>query len=184
MKKIFFGVILFGFSITAMAAATFTLKSEDIAANTTIPVKYSFNKFGCQGENISPAFSWSGAPEGTKSFAIAVHDPDAVTGGAGFWHWMVVDIPATTNSLPRGSGAADGKSLPAGAKHITTDFGSLGWGGPCPPVGDKPHKYNVTIYALKTDKLGVADNASASLAGFLINQNVIGKASFTSKFAR
>lgn len=183
MKKIILGLLAFSLSLTSMAA-TFTLKSQDLAANTPIPVKYSFNSFGCSGENISPELNWSGAPAGTKSFAITVHDPDAVTGGGGFWHWLVIDIPATETSLPRNAGSADGKNLPAGAKHIATDFGSLGWGGPCPPAGDKAHKYNITIYALKTEKLGVADNATAGLTGFMINQNVLGKTTFTSTFAR
>ena len=109
------------------------LSSPDIKVNEPIPAAQVFNGFGCTGQNISPALNWKNAPAGTKSFAVMVHDPDAPTGGAGFWHWVVLNLPASTAGLPRGAGTADGKGLPAGAKQITTDYGNPGWGGPCPP---------------------------------------------------
>ena len=109
---------------------------------------------------------------------MLVHDPDAPTGGAGFWHWVVYNIPATATGLPQGVGK-DGKGLPEGAKQVATDFGVPGYGGPCPPKGDKPHHYHFTVYALKTDKLDLPPHATASLAGFLINANALGKASLT-----
>jgi Raf kinase inhibitor-like YbhB/YbcL family protein len=113
-----------------------------------------------------------------------VHDPDAPTGGAGFWHWVVVNIPAGTTFLAQGSGTADGKGLPAGARQINTDLWAPGWGGPCPPAGDKPHRYNFTVYALKVDKLDLPPTATASLAGFMVNSNVLGKATFSGTFGR
>lgn len=161
----------------------FVLTSTDIEPNGTIQMEQVFGGFGCTGKNISPALAWSGAPEGTKSFALLVHDPDAPTGGAGWWHWLVVNIPAGTSALAKDAGKADGSKLPGGATQVTTDFGSPGWGGPCPPVGDPPHRYNFTLYALAIDRLDVS-GASASLAGYMINGNAIGKASFTGKFGR
>lgn len=171
------------FTSTAQAAA-FTASSADTPAGKTIANKYVFKGFGCAGENVSPAVAWKNPPKDTKSFAVFVHDPDAPTGGAGFWHWLVVDIPASTMGLEQGAGAGDGTKLPAGARQITTDFGSPGYGGPCPPVGDKPHHYNFTVYALKVDKLELPPNATASLTGFMVNANTLGKAKFTARYGR
>lgn len=163
--------------------ARFTLTSPDIRPNGPIALEQVFNGFGCQGRNISPALEWSRPPESTKSFALLVHDPDAPTGGAGWWHWLVLNIPATQTGLAKDAGKSDGSNLPAGAAQVTTDFGSPGWGGPCPPVGDKPHRYVFTLYALKVDRLDVS-GGSASLAGYMVNGNAIGKATLTGRFGR
>ncbi len=165
------------------ARARFTLSSPDIKPNGTIQMEQVFGGFGCTGKNISPALAWSGVPEGTKSFALLVHDPDAPTGGAGWWHWLVVNIPPSVMALAKDAGKSDGSNLPGGAVQVSTDFGSPGWGGPCPPVGDKPHRYIFTLYALKTDRLDV-NGASASLVGYMVNGNTLGKATLTGKFGR
>lgn len=165
------------------AARKFRLSSPDIRPNGTIRMQQVFNSFGCSGRNISPQLKWSGAPAGTKSFALLVHDPDAPTGGAGWWHWLVVNIPASATGLAKNAGRASGKGLPKGAVHVDTDFGGPGWGGPCPPVGDKPHRYNFTLYALKVERLDVR-GVSASLAGYMINGNAIGKAKLSGRFGR
>jgi len=138
--------------------------------------------FGCAGGNKSPHLKWSGAPAGTKSFAVTCYDPDAPT-GSGFWHWLVVNIPAAATELRKDAGRPDGSNLPFGCVQVATDFGSPGWGGPCPPVGDKPHRYNFTLYALKVERLDV-NGASASLAGYMVNGNAIGRAKLTGKFGR
>lgn len=164
-------------------ASGFALTSPDIAPGGSIDMEQVFDGFGCSGRNISPQLAWSGAPREAKSFALMVHDPDAPTGGAGWWHWIVVNIPSTATGLAKGAGKADGSNLPAGAVHVNTDFGGPGWGGPCPPVGDAPHRYVFTLYALKTERLDVS-GAGASLAGYMINGNAIAKASFTGKFGR
>src|SRR5215475_2232951 len=114
-------------------AQLFKLTSPDIKLNRTIAEEQVFNGFGCSGKNISPALSWSGAPKATKSFALLVHDPDAPTGGAGWWHWLVVNIPASVTELKKDAGKADGSNLPPGAAQVATYFGGPGWGGPCPP---------------------------------------------------
>ena len=162
-------------------AQGFKLESPDLKPNGTIAEEQVFNGFGCAGKNVSPALKWSGAPKGTKSFALLVHDPDAPTGGAGWWHWVVINIPAETTELKKAAGNAN---LPAGAAQVNTDFGGPGWGGPCPPAGDKPHRYNFSLYALKVAKLDVPANATASLAGFMVNADSIGKATLTGRYGR
>lgn len=162
----------------------FHASSPDIPSGRPIDTKFIYQGFGCTGQNVSPAVTWRDPPAGTKSFALLVHDPDAPTGGAGFWHWVVVDLPAATRALPQGAGAADGRGLPAGARQLPTDFGTPGWGGPCPPEGDKPHRYHFTVYALGVEKLELPPNATASLAGFMVNANTLAKASFTGTFGR
>ncbi len=164
-------------------AATFTLSSPTIKPNATLTDAQVFNGFGCTGKNISPALKWSGAPKDTKSYAITVYDPDAPT-GSGWWHWVLINLPATTTELPEGAGAADSKVLPAGAMQGRTDFGAPGFGGACPPKGDQPHRYIFTVYALKTDKLEVPSDASPALIGFMINANKLRAATFTAKFGR
>jgi Raf kinase inhibitor-like YbhB/YbcL family protein len=171
--------------LTAEAAgASLKLTSPDIKPGATIAAEQTFNDFGCSGANISPALEWSGAPAGTKGFAVLMHDPDAPTGGAGWWHWVMFNIPATTTKLPKGAGKADGSALPSGAASGVTDFGTPGYGGPCPPQGDKPHRYIFTVYALKVDKLDVPKGATASLVGFMVNANAIGKATLTGMYGR
>jgi hypothetical protein len=168
----------------AMAhAAGFTLSSPDIKPNSTIDKKFEFNGFGCSGENKSPALKWSGAPKDTKSFAVTVYDPDAPS-GSGWWHWSVINIPASVSELPADAGAAGGANLPKGATPVRIDFGVAAWGGVCPPQGDKPHRYVFTVHALKTDKLDIPADATAALAGFMINANTVAKASFTAKYGR
>jgi hypothetical protein len=174
------GVALAG----AAQAQKFTLSSSDFKRGDTIAAEQVFNGFGCTGQNVSPALKWSGAPKGTKSYALLVHDPDAPTGGAGWWHWVVVNIPATATALAKGAGKADGSGLPAGAAQVATDFGAPGWGGPCPPVGDKPHRYHFTLHALKVERLELPQGATASLAGFMANANSLGRATLTGRYGR
>ncbi|HJV59737.1 MAG TPA: YbhB/YbcL family Raf kinase inhibitor-like protein [Albitalea sp.] len=164
-------------------AAGFTLSSPTIKPGAKLTDAQVFNGFGCTGKNVSPALKWSGAPQGTKSFALTVYDPDAPT-GSGWWHWVVVNIPAGTTELPEGAGTADGKGLPAGSQQVRTDFGAPGFGGACPPKGDKPHRYIFTVYALKTDKLDLPADATAAMAGFNISGNKLASASFTAKYGR
>lgn len=169
---------------TALHAQGMRLESPDMASGKALPDKFAFNGFGCTGQNISPALSWKNVPKGTQSFALLVHDPDAPTGGAGFWHWAAINIPAATTALPQGAGAGDGSKMPAGTRQIASDYGAPGYGGPCPPEGDKPHRYNFTLYALKVDKLDLPPTATASLTGFMVNANALGKATMTPIYRR
>lgn len=176
-------------SVLVLASAStfakgFELSSPDIQKGKAIAKTFTFNGFGCTGENISPALNWKNAPADTKSFAVMVHDPDAKTGGDGFRHWVVINLPSNATGIAKGVGKTGISTLPEGGEQITTDFGTQGWGGPCPPMGDAPHHYQFTVYALKVDKLELPSNATAGLAGFMVNMNSIGKASFTSTYGR
>jgi Raf kinase inhibitor-like YbhB/YbcL family protein len=182
MRRLLISLTLAGFSTWAYSAG-FTLSSPEIKANGTIPKRFEFNGFGCSGENKSPTLQWSGAPKDTQSFAVTVYDPDAPT-GSGWWHWVVINIPASVTELAAGAGALNSTTLPKGAIQGRTDYGMAAWGGTCPPQGDKPHRYIFTVYALKTDKLEVPADATAALTGFMIHANALGKASFTAKYGR
>lgn len=168
---------------TLPAHAAMKFESPDIKAGSSIDKKFEFNGFGCSGENKSPALKWSGAPKDTKSFAVTVYDPDAPT-GSGWWHWVVINLAPTVTELKPDAGATSGANLPPGARHVRIDYGTPGWGGMCPPPGDKPHRYIFTLHALKIDKVDIPADATAALAGFMINANSIGKASFTAKYGR
>jgi Raf kinase inhibitor-like YbhB/YbcL family protein len=164
------------------AMAKFTLTSTDFIEGGTLPNTQVFNEFGCKGGNLSPALAWSGAPAGTKSFALLMHDPDAPT-GSGWWHWIVYDIPAGTAAFAAGAGDAKKGLMPAGVVQGRNDYGSLGYGGPCPPPG-KPHRYNFTLYALKVAKLEVPGGASAALIGFNVRAQSLGEAQLTGLYGR
>jgi Raf kinase inhibitor-like YbhB/YbcL family protein len=128
---------------------------------------------GCSGGNVSPQLAWSGAPDGTKSFAVTAYDPDAPT-GSGFWHWVVVNIPPDVSELPAGAGS--GQGLPGGALQTRTDFGTPAYGGPCPPMGDHPHRYIFTVFAVGADQLQqVTADTSAAVIGFMLHFNTLAK---------
>ncbi len=177
-------VLAVGLFTLAAHAQKLELNSPDVESGRMIGNKFVFNGFNCTGENVSPALRWQNPPRGTQSFALLVHDADAPTGGAGFWHWLVVNIPASASGLEQGAGSADGARLPAGSVQLKSDFGTLAWGGPCPPPGDKPHRYTFTLYALKVEKLTLPPDATSSLAGFIVNANSIGKAKMTPVYRR
>jgi Raf kinase inhibitor-like YbhB/YbcL family protein len=130
--------------------------------------------FGGASRNKSPRLKWSDAPSGTKSFAVTCYGPDALT-GSGFWHWLVVNIPADESELPEGAGSASGQ-LPASALQTRTDFGAPGYGGPRPPPGDHPYRDLFTIFAAKTDRLDVKADTSAAVVGFNLNFNTLARA--------
>jgi Raf kinase inhibitor-like YbhB/YbcL family protein len=157
--------------------------SAELVGKSRIPEAHVFAGFGCSGGNVSPSLSWSNAPAGTKSFALTMYDPDAPT-GSGWWHWVVYNMPATTTSLAAGVGTAQGNGLPAGAIQGRTDFGSTGYGGPCPPAGDRPHRYVFTIFALTVEKLELPESATAALIGFNVRANTLAKAEFTALYQR
>jgi Raf kinase inhibitor-like YbhB/YbcL family protein len=156
-----------------------TLKSKDMSGQVSID--QVFNGFGCMGKNISPELEWSNVPKGTKSFAITIYDPDAPT-GSGWWHWVVFDIPKDTRRIS--SNASASNSLPKGSVQGRTDFGKNGFGGACPPKGDRAHAYIVTLYALDIQKLGLDKDASPALVGFMLNSHAIEKSSVIAYYKR
>ena len=167
---------------TAASAASMKITSAEIKDGATIANEQVFKGFGCTGGNISPSLNWTGAPSGTKSFAITMYDPDAPT-GSGWWHWVVFNIPPGTTSLPKNASAG---TMPAGAIQSRTDFGSDGYGGPCPPAGGGLHHYHITVFAVDVDKLpdAASDSASAALVGFDLHFHTLAKAMLTGVYKR
>lgn len=139
--------------------------------------------FGCGGGNKSPQLSWTGVPANTKSLAVHCFDPDAPT-GSGFWHWVVVNIPADVTELKLNAGNPTASLLPKGALMTRTDFGKPGYGGPCPPEGHGPHRYQFTLFAVKQEALPVNADTSAAAVGFNLHFNTIEKATLTGIFKR
>jgi len=168
---------------TAATAEKFKLSSATIKPKSKLEEAQVFNGFGCTGKNISPQLRWTPGPEGTKSYAITVYDPDAPT-GSGWWHWLVYNIPASVTSLEQGAGKENSVSLPQGAVQGRSDFGTHAFGGACPPEGDKPHRYIFTIHALKTESIPAPEDASAAMIGFMLNANRLDEASFVTYYGR
>jgi len=162
------------------------LSSNSFKEGGTLPMDHILSSdygFGCAGGNKSPHLAWSGAPAGTRSFAVHCFDPDAPT-GSGFWHWVVVNIPATVGEFKLDAGNPASGLLPAGALQTRTDFGKPGYGGPCPPQGLGAHRYQFTLFAVKEASLPVAADTSAAIVGFNLHFNTLEKAVLTGKFER
>ena len=142
----------------------FTVESTSFSNGEALPAKYTSGKMGMPGGmDISPELLWSGAPDDTKSFAVTCFDADAPT-GSGWWHWAVMDIPATVTELPERAGEESGNRLPEGAMQLRNDGGTLGYIGPAPPAGHGVHHYYFTVYALDVAQAGVdPDTAPAAL---------------------
>jgi Raf kinase inhibitor-like YbhB/YbcL family protein len=173
MKAILFSALLLS---QTLFAADFSVSSTDLKADRPMSAKQEFTGFGCSGQNLSPQLQWQNAPAGTKSFAITIFDPDAPT-GSGWWHWNVVNIPASTQSVATGS-------VPKGALETRTDYGKPGFGGACPPVGDAPHRYIHTIWALDIEQLPLDAQASGALVGYMLNQHKLGTAQLITTYQR
>ena len=159
----------------------FRVTSPDLESRGRIALGHVYNGMGCNGQNISPTLQWSNPPAGTRSFAVTAYDPDAPT-GSGWWHWVMYNIPASATGLPAGAG--NGRNALRGSVQGPTDFGTRGYGGPCPPAGDKPHHYHFTVFALKVDRLDIPSNATAAFIGFNLNANKLGTARLTGLYGR
>lgn len=153
---------------------TFTLRSKDLGGQAA-PGQVG-NDYGCKGQNLSPQLYWENAPAGAKSFAVTMYDQDAPT-GSGWWHWLIFDISKNCTELKTGAGDILKQIAPAQSVQSKTDFGLPGYGGPCPPPGSPPHRYIITLFALKTEKLGLNAFANPALVGFYLEKNSIEKAS-------
>lgn len=154
-------------------AASFTLTSTDVRDGQPLPAAHAF-----AGDNRSPQLSWSGAPAGTKGYVVTCFDPDAPT-PSGFWHWVAVDLPATTITLSTDDGRESGSGLPKGAFHCRNDYGSRGYGGAAPPKGDRPHRYYFVVHAVDTEKLGADEDSSPAVVSFKLAFHTLARAVMT-----
>ncbi|SDO03370.1 YbhB/YbcL family Raf kinase inhibitor-like protein [Lentzea jiangxiensis] len=151
---------------------TFTVTSTDVRDGEQLPEAQVF-----EGGNTSPQLSWSGFPEETRSFVVTCYDPDAPT-PSGFWHWVAVNIPATTTSLDTGAGASD-DTLPGDAFHVRSDYSTRAFGGAAPPKGDHPHRYYFVVHAVDVDELDVDADASPAVVGFNLAFHTLARAIIT-----
>jgi Raf kinase inhibitor-like YbhB/YbcL family protein len=155
------------------AVASFQLQSSLVANGETMPVAQRSGIFGAGGQDTSPDLAWSGFPEETQSFMVTMYDPDAPT-PSGFWHWVVINIPASVTSLPAGAGDGD-ETLPEGSTHVANDAGLRRYVGAAPPPGD-PHRYFVVASALDVGEAGVPETATPALASFQALEHTIARA--------
>jgi Raf kinase inhibitor-like YbhB/YbcL family protein len=149
-----------------------------------IPEGYVGNVYGCAGGNMSPPLQWTGAPAGTKSFVVTLFDPDEHGDPSGWWHWIVYDLPATTDKLPKGAGIEHSSVLPLGAMQGRTDLGTDAYHGPCPDKGERPHRYTFTVYALSVEKLDVPADSSGAMVVSTATDHLLGKAVFIAHYGR
>lgn len=126
--------------------------------------KNEYNAFDGSGSNIIPKMSWSNFPKETKSFAISIYDIDAPT-GSGFWHCILFNIPKNITEL-----SSENISKFSTVKN---DFGDLGYSGPCPPIGDNPHRYQITIYALDIENIDIDISTTNAVARYIIHQHIL-----------
>ena len=186
IKRIAAGTLVISMYVGAAAApTTFTLSSPDLPAGKPIAEQFTANTWGCHGANESPDLKWVNAPAGTKSFAITMFDPYRPP-ASGWWHWLVYDIPASANELPRRAGTPGNPGMPQGARQVKPDGEAPEphYYGPCPDEGDPPHHYTITIYALSVDHLKVHDTATPADIDSEIASKTIGKAQLVRLFSR
>ena len=180
MRGLILGVALSAVAVPALAAELI-LSSTEVKSGSPMGIAQAFT--ACRGQNISPALSWSGEPTGTQSFALTMYDSDA-RAGAGWWHWTVFNIPATVHSLAAGAGGDGSRDLPAGAVQGRNDFGLSQYSGPCPPVGEHAHHYEITVYAVKVPQLPPDNTASGAAVSSELRSNTLATAKIVGRYER
>jgi Raf kinase inhibitor-like YbhB/YbcL family protein len=164
--------------------AMFSVSSPDFVPGHPVPEKNVLNAYGCHGQNRSPALSWKNVPPGTKSFAVTLFDLDEHATPSGWWHWVVYDIPGSATGLPENAGAEHSTTLPAGAVQGRTDLSQDAYHGPCPAQGDPPHRYLITVYALKVAKLDVPPESTGAMVSWFAHDSMLAKATLTVRHGR
>ena len=155
---------------------SFQVTSTDVKDRESFSISQFSGIFGVKGgQDASPQLSWSGAPAGTKSFAVTVYDPDAPT-QSGFWHWAVANIPANVTRLSTGAGDENGSGLPIGAYQLANDAGLHRFLGAAPPPGHGPHRYYIVVHALDVENIGVPESATPAILGFNMSSHTLGRA--------
>lgn len=158
---------------TLPAVPTFTLSSSDVRDGE--PLALAQRSSGAGGRDTSPQLTWSGAPAGTKSYAVTVYDPDAPT-PSGFWHWAVTGIPASVTALPSNAGSAGGAALPKEASQIPNDARAPAYIGAAPPKGHGEHRYFIVVHALDVETLPVPDQATPAFLSFVMLEHTLARA--------
>jgi Raf kinase inhibitor-like YbhB/YbcL family protein len=153
----------------------FTVTSTDVTDGEELPTAQVSGIFGAGGSDTSPQLSWSGFPEGTKSFAVTVYDPAAPT-ASGFWHWAVADIPVSTTELASGAGDASGSGLPAGAFQLANDASLKRYLGAAPPAGHGKHSYFIAVHAVDVESLGIPAESTPAFLGFNLSGHTLARA--------
>lgn len=148
----------------------FNLSSDDVSDGRHMPAAQSQS-----GGDRSPHLRWDGAPAGTNGYVVTCFDPDAPT-PSGFWHWIVVHLPASIRELPANAGREDGSGLPAGAFHCRNDNGIAGYSGAAPPRGDRKHRYYFAVHAVDVEKLDVDGSTSPAVVSFNLAFHTLGRA--------
>ena len=161
--------------LSSAANAAMTIESTDVSDGGKIALKQVYTR--CGGKNVSPALSWSGAPSGTKGFAVTLIDLSVKP--SDWSHWIVVNLPADTASLASGVSA-----LPGGAQQVETNFGDARYDGPCPPIGSGVHQYQLTVWALGPNAPTITANESADAVMDTLQKAALDKASLTGTFER
>jgi Raf kinase inhibitor-like YbhB/YbcL family protein len=154
---------------------TFELTSADFSPGGALPTSARSGIMGAGGEDRSPELHWNGAPEGTKSFAVTLYDPDAPT-GSGFWHWAIYNLPANVTSLPANAGDPDAGLLPAGAITLSNEARMARFVGAAPPPGHGEHRYFFTVTALDVDSLDLDEGSTPAVLGFNFLGHILGRA--------
>jgi Raf kinase inhibitor-like YbhB/YbcL family protein len=162
-------------------ASGLALQSRDIAPGAVFAPAQVYDQSGCHGGNTSPMLSWNHVPAGTRSFAVLMFDQDAP--GGGWWHWAAFDIPAAVTWLRGGAGTPARHLMPSGATQARNDWGSPGYGGPCPPPG-APHHYHLMLYALRVARLGLDASATAAEVAAKARANALAEAQIIALYGR
>ncbi|NNM52462.1 MAG: YbhB/YbcL family Raf kinase inhibitor-like protein [Pseudomonadales bacterium] len=164
-------------------AGSLSLTSSTFTAGALLSIPQTYDGMDCKGQNLTPELTWKGIPAGTQSLALTLFDPDAPT-GHGWWHWVVFNLPPATSHVDSHAGRDDAQYLPAGAISSLTDFGTPGYGGPCPPQGDTPHHYIFTLFALKTAHIPLSAHAKPEQVMSWIRANVMDSAVLVGRYGR
>ncbi|MEZ5256705.1 MAG: YbhB/YbcL family Raf kinase inhibitor-like protein [Ilumatobacteraceae bacterium] len=160
---------------------SFEVTSTDISDGAALAMAHVSGRFGAGGQDVSPQLSWSGAPEGTKSYAVTCFDPCAPT-ASGFWHWVVCDVPASTTAVPTDAGSLDSPQLPTGAVTLRNDAGEHAFIGAAPPQGHGPHRYYFVVHAVDVESLGVPADASPAFLGFNLSFHTLARATLVATY--
>ncbi len=168
----------------AGAKQAFRIVSSDLMPGRSAPLTVAYDRDGCHGRNLSPEIVWRGVPRGTRSMVVTLFDPDERSTGSGWWHWLVYDISPSVRRLERGVGRLSSPKERSPIRHGISDLGERGYHGPCPSVGDAPHRYILTVYAIRKFRLPVPVLATGAMVTTTARSIALGSATMVVRYAR